>query len=133
MRHTFDTSKYIGIPYVSKGRDWSGVDCWGLVRLVYHTEYGLNLLSFTDYYEDANRGDQVKQVIQDGKSLLNSVQRDSPEYGDIAVFNMRGVPCHVGIYIGQERILHVLRGTDSVIERLSSYRLKGRLEGYYGI
>ena len=133
MRDVFDTSKYIGIPYTNKGRDWSGCDCWGLVRLIYKTEYGINLLSFSDDYENSEEGVKVKDVVQKGKDLFNNIEKESPEYGDIVVFRMKGNPCHVGVYVGSDRVLHVLRGTEAVIERLNSFRLKGRVEGFYEI
>lgn len=133
MKKTFDTSKYIGIPYTNKGRDFNGCDCWGLVRLIYKEEYEINLLSFYGEYENSEEGVAVKEVVQKGKDLFDNVQKDTPDYGDIIVFNMKGNPCHVGVYVGNGKVLHVLRGTEGVIERLSSHRLKGRVEGYYEI
>ena len=32
------TQKYVGIPYRDLGRDMTGCDCWGLLRLVYGQE-----------------------------------------------------------------------------------------------
>ena len=133
MRKQFDTSKYIGIPYKNKGREMSGADCWGLVRLVYKNEYGINLLSFSDEYENSEEGAKVREIVQKGKDIFDSIIKAVPDYGDIVVFNMRGNPCHVGIYVGNNKVLHVLRGTECVIERLSSHRLNGRVEGYYEI
>ena len=36
-----DISKYLGIPYQHRGSDNSGVDCYGLPRLFYKTEFGI--------------------------------------------------------------------------------------------
>ncbi len=133
MKEKFDTTAYIEIPFVNKGRTMEGCDCWGLVRLVYENEFKIPLLSFVGAYESANEGSVVKEVVLAGKALLDVKEKPHPEYGDIVVFNMRGNPCHVGVYIGSNKVLHVLSGSDSVCERLNSPRLKGRVEGYYGI
>ena len=133
MKKAFNTSKYIGIPYTNKGRSIQGSDCWGLVRMIYRDEFGIQLLSFSDDYESSEEGIKVREVVQKGKDIFDATQKESPEYGDIIVFNMKGNPCHVGVYVGGDRVLHVLRGTECVIERLSSHRLKGRVEGYYEI
>ena len=133
MREKIDTAKYISIPYENKGRTFNGADCWGLMRLIFLHEYGIQLLSFTNEYEDASEGARIKEVVRYGKSLVKYKEKESPEYGDLVIFNMRGNPCHVGMYIGNNKVIHVLRGTNSVCERLTSIRLKGRVEGYYEI
>jgi len=133
MKPKFDTSKYIMIPYKNKGRDFDGSDCWGLVRLIYENEFHLPLPSLSNKYSDASEGKMVAETVRSGKGTIEHKQKHTPEYGDIVVFNIAGNPCHVGVYIGRERVLHVLKGTDSTIERLNSFRLKGRVEGYYEI
>lgn len=133
MKKKFETIKYIKIPYKNKGRDFEGCDCWGLLRLIHENEFGIDLPFFSAEYSDASEGRKIAKAITEGKSIVNYKEKDSPEYGDVVIFNIRGNPCHVGVYIGKNRVIHVMKGTDSTIERLDSVRLKGRVEGYYEI
>ena len=43
-------NKYIGLPYKENGRSTEGVDCWGLARLFYKHELGIELPSYTELY-----------------------------------------------------------------------------------
>lgn len=133
MKTAFDTTKYMALPFKNKGRTMEGVDCWGLCLLVYKNEYGTELPSMEELYTKSNNGKEVSAVVGFGKDHIEYIQKEMPEYGDLVIFNMKGNPCHVGIYIGFNRVLHILAGTNSVCERLNSVRLKGRVEGYYDI
>ena len=133
MKNKFDTTKYIFIPFVNKGRTLEGCDCWGLVRLIYENEFDINLPHFSEVYSNSAEGKKVAIALREGKEVIKYKQKELPEYGDIIIFNILGNPCHVGVYVGKNRVLHVLNKSDSVIERLTSYRLKGRVEGYYEI
>lgn len=133
MKQKIDISKYIQIPYKNKGREFDGCDCWGLVRLVYLHEYDIKLPILSNDYADASVGTEVGATVKNEKLVIRNKQKESPEYGDLIVFNINGNPCHIGMYIGKNRVLHILKGTDSTIENLNSFRLKGRVEGYYEV
>jgi cell wall-associated NlpC family hydrolase len=133
MKEKFDTSKYIMIPYKNKGRTSEGCDCWGLVRLVYMKEFDIILPTLLAAYSNAMDGEKVSTVVEANKPLVATKQKDAPEYGDVVIFNMRGNPCHVGVYVGRNKVLHILSGTNSTLESMDSFRLKGRVEGYYEI
>lgn len=126
----FNTIKYIKIPFKEKGRDFYGCDCYGLVKLVYEKEYNIIIPDFIDYDSSEDR-ESIKNLIDINKPLLNAIKKEYPEYGDICVFNIFGFPSHFGIYIGEGIILHIMRGCESVCDKLNSPRLKGRLEGFY--
>jgi cell wall-associated NlpC family hydrolase len=126
-----DLSKYIGIPFKSCGRDELGIDCYGLIRMVLRNEYGKDLPDF--YYKDALDKTAINKLININRPLLAGEKIKVPEPGDIAVIRYRGKPCHIGIYVGEKKVLHIKQGTDSVLERVNSVHLKARIEGYYRI
>jgi hypothetical protein len=120
--------KYVGLPYKDNGRDTTGIDCWGLVRLYYKDELGIDLPSYTDEYEgpfDTN----VARAINHYKD--NWEQTTTPGVGDIVLFNIYGEPAHVGVYVGNNKFLHSREGKDSVIESLAGVQWNKRLAGIY--
>ena len=121
-------NKYIGLPYQDKGRDANGIDCWGLVRLVYKEEFNVELPSFTDEYVSETR-DSIQELISIQKESWEKT--DTPEAGDVIVFRILGLDSHVGIYIGNNKFLHALENHSSVIESLDSVHWKNRVSGIF--
>ena len=121
-------NKYIGLPYAANGRDESGIDCWGLVRLFYKQEYNIELPSYIEEYAGAY-DTRILQMMDLYKS--NWAQVFKPEVGSVIVFNILGEPFHVGIYIGDDKFIHARDGMDSVVESVNSPKWAKRIEGYY--
>jgi len=120
--------KYIGIPFLEKGRDESGVDCWGLVRLIYKQEYNITLPSFVADYElsdDARIGELFAQYKEGWTTLTQ------PEPGCVVLFRMFGTESHIGVVVDGSHFIHVREGRDSVIESLESTKWSKRIVGYY--
>lgn len=121
-------NKYIGLPYKDNGRDVSGLDCWGLVRLFYKQELGIDLPSYADLYTSGS-DPLIPEAINTYKDSWELLDSGSP--GDVCLFNILGEPAHVGIYIGDNKFLHVREGMDSVIESLTSTQWSKRFSGFY--
>lgn len=123
-----DVNKYVGIPFKIHGRDFDGLDCYGLVHLFYKEEFDIELPMFLGYEEKI---ESYADKIEESKPLLDVERVDKPDIGDIGLFSYRGVLSHVGVYVGRNRVLHILMKTHSVCIKVDHPTLRGRLEGWY--
>ena len=132
MKH--DWSKYIGIPFRDHGRDFTGCDCYGLVRLALLNEFGVELPLLSDEYEDPRDHDEIGAVIASWRPLLTGDRLEAAEAGAVAVIKAGGHPAHVGLCIDSQMILHS-RGhlAGSLLHRIDDPFFRGRIEGYYRV
>jgi sulfur carrier protein ThiS len=122
-------NKYIGIPYQEKGRTAEeGLDCWGLVRLVYDKEFDITLPSYVEAYE-AEDIEKTAELISIHKEGWEPVEL--PQAGDVVLFSICGQEGHVGIVVRPGLFLHVIEGQASVIESYTSAKWKKRVVGTF--
>ena len=116
-------SKYIGIPYKHKGRDLSGLDCWGLARLVYR-DLGVELKEIEDY--------ELEGSVQDNAYVDKWIKLNAPRPYDIALFlNNKGIANHAGIITPDLRMIHASAGHGVSIVHLSTVLKMINLDAYY--
>lgn len=120
--------KYIGIPYAEKGRDETGLDCWGLVRLVYKNELNIDLPSFSAEY-DTSDNERLEELFAQYKEGWEST--DTAEVGDVVIFRIFGYESHIGVCVGDNKFLHVREARDSVIESLDNPKWSRRITGFF--
>jgi len=120
-------NKYIGIPYKDGGRDINGLDCWGLVRLVYKNEYGIELPSFNNEYiiTDRERVNELFNQYREGWAI-----EQNPKEGDVVLLRLLGEESHVGVLINDKQFLHVNYKTPAAVENLDSIRWRNRIVGF---
>jgi len=120
--------KYIGIPYLEKGRDTAGLDCWGLVRLIYKEVYNIDLPSFQDSYvlEDDERIAELFAQYKEGWQPV-----ESPTCGDLVLFRILGVTQHVGVMINNTQFVHVRQNSNSAVESVCNAKWAKRVVGFY--
>lgn len=125
-------SGYVGLPYADRGRDeQTGLDCWGLVRLFYLEQFGIDLPSHTERYESSEARSQTAELVAHETSRAwRSVS--VPRYGDVVALSTLGRPFHVGVVLDGSRFLHTLNPEQgAVIDTLRSPSWAKRIEGYY--
>lgn len=117
--------RYIGAPF-----DEYGLNCWGLVRLVYSDMLGICLpehgeVSAFDLARSAG-------LIEQGASSDQWVEPDVPQEFDVVVMRRYGgrIAGHVGIYIGDGMVMHTEKSTDCVIVPRSHVSIINRVMGF---
>lgn len=123
-------SKYLLIRFRDGGRDASGCDCWGLIRLVYKREFNIDL---PDYKISCLDAKLIDGAIDVQRPLWRRIK--TPQAPCIVL--MRNHPydptiCnHFGVYVGNDKFLHTSRGTGAMITRLTDPRWLYKIEGFY--
>jgi cell wall-associated NlpC family hydrolase len=126
-------AEYVGIPWRDGGRTREGCDCFGMLRLVLHDQFGVEIPSYTGTYVSAREREEVARLLtteipKGGWLIADGAVRP----GDGVVFRLRNVPWHVGVIVGPDDFLHVEETIGSAcVERLSAARWARRLVGVY--
>lgn len=91
-------TKYIGIPYESGGRDFSKIDCYGLILLLYKEIFDIILPDF-----------QKEEYKGEFSNLWSEISKDNLKEGDVVLFrrdkNISSIN-HIGMYIDNNKMIH---------------------------
>ncbi len=122
---------YMAIPWASGGRDASGCDCWGWVRLVAQGEFGAALPAYADGYLDAMDREEVGRLANGERGCWQEVAAGGERPGDLVLLRICGQPCHVGIVVDRLRMAHNMKSTGPVIERYDRPKWARRVDGFF--
>lgn len=122
---------YIGLPFRDHGRDRSGLDCWGLVRLVMAEQSGIALPSFAESYKHTSDAGAIGDIVARECERWRSIPAGQETCGDVIVLRLFGRPLHVGTVLGDGAMLHIESSINSAIERYTAPRWKSRICGFY--
>lgn len=124
----YDLAQYLGIPFRDHGRDATGCDCWGLVRLVYREQLGITMPDLGDRYSDAYAKGEVSRTAADAtaESWNIDVTGQPLRELDVLTFTRAGIETHVGLYAAPGVMLHVMEGMLAAFERFDTVRWRRR-------
>lgn len=108
----------IGLPYAA-------YDCYELVKFFYLKIFDYELQDYQ--YINPNDKKEISYLIDIKKQSYKKITR--PEFGDIILLRLDGLPAHLGIYIDKARFLHTTEKTGSCIDNLKTW--KHKIIGYY--
>lgn len=122
---------YVGLPWQFAGRSSDGVDCWGLLWLIYREVLGVGITSYARETTDAPEREQVAALMAGElvKSPWMDVDPGQERGFDMVIFKRAGIDSHVGIVVEPGRMLHITHGTGSRVERFDQGRWKSKLIG----
>ena len=121
-------SKYVGIPFVPGGRDFAGVDCWGLIMLFYK-DLGISI-------PDINATCETDRNMLQGtyeEALLFGQVVDRNVCPSIVTFKLLDPVYvnHVRIFIGGNKFIHARRKIGVSVDLLDKPLWRKKIEGYY--
>lgn len=125
-------SRYRGIPFRPHGRTPSGLDCWGLVWLIYAREYRIELPSFGNSY--AGTTDPAIPRLMDSESQnepWTPVEVEAIRLGDVLLFRRGPLPNHVGFALNSEEMIHTEHRHGVLRERFRGPIWERRLYGAF--
>jgi cell wall-associated NlpC family hydrolase len=113
---------YIGIPFVDRGDNLNGADCYGIVRLIYKSELNITIPEFNSSCQDTRRiyVDYLRQIEEyweiTDETTIGSVicMAYDPQHPRIVQ--------HFGISLGNGMMLHTLDKIGSFICKIDDYR-----------
>lgn len=117
-------SKYIGLKYKNLGRDFDGVDCWGLVCLIFKEERGIILPEFThlEYQRDwYTKSDDI--LVENVWANWHKISPQYCMYDGLMFYNnpKKTIVNHVGLMIDGYRFIHILEGSTVMVSKLGGY------------
>jgi len=119
---------YLGIPHRDLGRDRRGCDCWGLIRLVYAGEMGIDLPAYDGDYPSALESREVASLVDQVAMPPVWVPVSDPRPMDVLIFRRGPWRSHVGLVVTGTAMLH-MSGSGSRIEASNAPRWVRRLTG----
>lgn len=123
--------RFVGIPYVQNGREYEGSDCWGVVYLYYRDVLGKLIPTYSAEMEARQFTNRDIGPLLTAERDLHWHSVEHPQAGDCVLMRAGRHNSHVGIYLGNGRMLHSEGPEPSVIERVDGMRWRNRISGYY--
>lgn len=121
--------RYIRIPFIDGGRDHSGCDCWGMVRMVLKDQAQIEVPGYGEIsaHDLASIGAGIERDAGDYEQW---VEIDRPRQFDVVVMTWFGkrTTGHIGIMLDEHRILHTEDVSGPVIVERDHYSIKRRIK-----
>ena len=124
-------NNYISVPFEEHGRSRQGCDCWGLARLIYKEQLGIDLPALLDY-KNTKDGKSIAELYDVERSDWQEISLGQEKPFDILVFKMLGLPTHIAVVVDKGLMIHCEKGCGTHISEYNKeVQWKTRLAGVY--
>jgi len=111
-------NEYIGIPYVFGGRTREGLDCYGLVKLIYQEQYAETLPDWqTDVLDLKVRDSEFAKAVTGGEFK----EKRPPDDGDFVICYRTRAAHHLGLFFAGG-VIHCMDSIGVVYEPLPRFQ-----------
>ncbi len=133
VKNTQFLTRVFNIPYKECGRDYDGIDCWGLVVLCHKELLGIEIPIYEDILltSMSNYKSTTAQITEQMNSYFPFDEITSPKFGDSVLINMLGQPLHIGFVLDATTMLHTTQRTGVVSETFRGLKWQKRIKGFY--
>ena len=116
-------TKYIGLPYRPGGRDRGGLDCWGLLKLIYLEQRGIPLPDLLGVAEGSIAAIS-REIGRESKE--NWIEVPEPQDGCAVAMSKQDRLHHVGVWTDADggKVIHA-HHRKVVAETLRYLRMEG--------
>jgi cell wall-associated NlpC family hydrolase len=124
--------QYVGLPFAEHGRDHHGVDCWGLLRLIYQEQFGVALPSYDEDYRTTTDAHEIGALVQrEARPPFEAVPLTQARVGDVVILRVRNLPMHCGLVLTPPAFLHIERRINAAVERWDAWHWRHRISGVF--
>lgn len=122
-------SNYLDLPFAEKGRTRAGLDCYGLVRLVFAEQRGVSLPSYAEDYATTTDAEEITALCR-GEVAASwiEVPREEARLFDVAILRILGEPIHFALVLDPPHFLHTMRDNWSHTQRWDALIWEKRLQ-----
>jgi len=123
-------TQYLQIPFVERGRTRAGLDCWGLIKLVYGDQRGIELPSYAEDYATTTDAEEITALCRgEVATCWQEVPIAEARLFDVAILRILGEPIHFALVLDPPYMLHTMRGSWShAADRYDSLIWQRRLQ-----
>lgn len=114
--------KYIGLTYKNLGRDIKGVDCYGLIYLIFQNERNIELPDFTELKYEKEWYKSKNHILDNVDEKWDSVSLPYKKY-DILLMRLgtKSIVNHCGMFLEGDKFIHIYEDHKSELGHLNGF------------